>query len=80
MAPSMRDFSWTERPMGTEDIYLTTNTKSMLGSGKTIISKVTENKNAKKQKCDTSENSITIGSTEEGKSYTKMDRLLQVYI
>jgi hypothetical protein len=50
--------------MGTEDIYLTTNTKFMLGSGKTIISKVTENKNAKKQKCDTSGNSITTGSTD----------------
>jgi hypothetical protein len=80
MAPSMRDFSWTERPMGMEDIYLTTNTKFMLGNGKMIINRVTENKNAKKQKCDTSGNSITIGSTEEGKSCTKMDQLLQVYI
>jgi hypothetical protein len=46
----MRVFSRMEKLMGMEDIYLTTNTKFILDNGNVIISKVTENKNAKKPK------------------------------
>jgi len=53
MALSMRVFSWTEKRMGMEDIYHTTNTKFILDSGNMTTSKVMENKNAKKQKCVT---------------------------
>ena len=53
MAQSMRVFSWTEKRMGMEDLYHTTNTKFILDSGNMTTSKVMENKNAKKQKCVT---------------------------
>ena len=53
MAQSMRAFLWTEKHMGMEDIYLTINTKFILDNGSETISKVSENKNAKKQKCVT---------------------------
>ena len=79
MAPFMRGFLWTEKRMVTEDIFLTTNTKSMLDSGNAIISRATVNKNVKNLKCVTLVNSITTGSTAEEKSCTKMGQLLQVF-